>query len=133
MSFRLRGAVAAPQTPDSIHSDKSRKLTLYRSFAEGLSSPVPAPAPPPASRPRSLHRPVGVFTLWPAHLHALRYLHCDARVEHWRVGLYVCNSSFPAGRSGPPRVAHAERQLELRGSDEGMSRNWGFLTMDGSV
>lgn len=35
-------------------------------------------------------------------------------------------SSFPVGRSGP-RVAPPERQLDMGGAREGMSRNWGLV------
>lgn len=43
----------------AIHSEKSRRLVLLSSFAEGLSSPTP---PIPVHPRLTLHVPSGIFT-----------------------------------------------------------------------
>lgn len=67
----------------AIHSEKSRRLVLLSSFAEGLSSPPPPLPPIPA-----LIRPRGHHTLWSIFTRCATYINL-LRSDLWRVGLYV--------------------------------------------
>lgn len=105
-----------------IHSEKSRRLRLTWLVSLKVSHHPSPPSPghhtcplPPVALAASTTPhfiPLGRLTLCPS-IFTLCATYTSARREGlWRVGLYVCNSSFPVGRSGPTRVAPPERQLE---------------------